>query len=302
MCRLARPAIILVTALCALTLAEREALAQKQDGLVLALYAPTIPFKDTASQHTYLKLLADAIASNVGRRVEPRLYRSLVELRKAEPDLAIVEPQCATAGSPWQAIATARIGGRQSRRWALYGSRGQTVSSLRGRRLAVAWSGCKDKPFIENVLFASEVRLPYFGGTSPKTTVTGAVAEVASVRAAQAVLAPEAQGGALAKLFDAGEMPNPVLVVTNPRLASPLVDKIREAVVQFGSSGSIDGWGPTDRGALAALGRQLRGVPRRFVFAPPPPPKLRLKSLLRIAEDETASLSLRGYFAVDAGR
>ena len=289
--------IAVATALAGLAGAPGAARAQQKEPLTLALYAPSIPFKGTEARLVYVRLLAEAIAGNLGRRVEPRLYGSMSQLRKARPDLAIVEPQCALSGS-WRPVATAKIGGKSSRHWALFGVQGATVAGLRGKRLAYAASGCEDKDFLEHVLFQSEVRLRYFRDTEGKVSVGGAVAEVASVKAAQAVFAPADQGAGLTKLFDAGEIPNPVLVV-DARTSGGVASSIETVAQKFGSSGAIDGWVAVDRRAQADLERRMKGMPKHFVLADAPAARLPVKTMVDLPSRRDAALvSVKRYLDV----
>ena len=293
---------MLALALAGVVVGAETARAQPaQERLVLAFHAPSLPFRDTASRLAYLKTLADAIASNIGRPVEPRLYSSMTQLRKAAPDFAIVEAQCLSAAS-WDPLASARIGGKTTRSWALYAARGETIAGLRGKKLAYGASGCRDDDFIENALFDSEVRLGYFRGTSPKSTVGGAVAEVTSVRAAAAVFAPSGQGGGLVSLFDAGDVANPVLVAVNGRLGKNVVDDVGKAARRFGSSGVIDGWSDPDERALTDLRRQMRGSRRRLIFADAPTVRLPYRDFLATERGDTAVVPVRRYFDTAEGR
>jgi hypothetical protein len=278
----------------------RDASAQAQpaqERLVLAFYAPSLPFRDTASRLAYLKTLADAIASNTGNQVEPRLYSTMTQLRKANPDFAIVEAQClSTAG--WRALASARIGGKTTRSWALLAPRGETLPTLRGKKLAYSASGCRDGDFIENVLFDSEIRLNYFRGTAGKSTIGGAVAEVTSVKAAQAVFAPEGQSGGLSALFDAGEVANPVLVAVNPKLSKKVEDDVGRAARRFGSSGVIDGWVEPDGRSFAELRRRMRGARKRLIFADAPTVRLPYRDFLATERGDSAVVPVRRYFDI----
>ncbi len=289
--------LALVASLAVLAGRPDPARAQKGDALVLALYAPSIPFKDTASRLAYLKLLADAIGGNIGRRVEPRLYNNLAQLKSASPDFAIVEPQC--AGGSWRPIATAKIDKRLSRPWSFYVSGDETMSSLKGKKIAFAAAGCDDRKFIENVLFRSEVRLRYFKSSTGKPTVSGAVAEVATVHAAQAVFAPTANRAGVKKLFDAGEVPNPVLVVVNGQLDRKLVDQVQDSAQKFGSSAAVDGWGPVDRQAQSDLSRRMRGASKTFFVAELPPLHLPVKEIVETAGGDTALVPVRRYFDLE---
>lgn len=298
--RARRAALVLAAVGALLVAGSRPARAQtpprpEKQRLELAFYAPSLPFKDTASRLSYLRTLADAIASNTGHAVEPRLYSTMTQLRKSNPDFAIVEAQCLSS-SGWRPLASARIGGKTSRGWSLYAARGQTLATLRGKKLAYSASGCRDDDFIENALFESEIRLSYFAGTSAKSTIGGAVAEVTSVRAAAAVFAPEGQAGGLSALFEAGEVANPVLVAASAKLSKDVVEEVGRAARRFGSSGVIDGWSDADDRALTDLRRRMRGARRHLIMAEPTGERLPYRDLLAPERGESSAVSVRRYF------
>jgi hypothetical protein len=168
-------------------------------------------------------------------------------------------------------LASGRVGKSASRTWALYAREARNLSDLRGKRLVTVKSGCDDRRFVANALFESEVPLGYFGAWAGKPDVKAAVAEVATLRGADAVFAPVGSGRGLRRLFAAAAIPGPALVQINGGLDGATATSIGRAVAAFGGRGPISGYAAGGGGSYTVLRRRMAGSTRRGVFADAPP-------------------------------
>ncbi len=251
--------------------------AQPAKKLTLGIYAPTVEFGAATTRLAYIKSLATAIEQSTGMAVDAQSYANLGALVRANVDFAIVDGPCYASNLGWRLLANANVGGGTSRAWALFGNAAGDLSSLKGKKLAYV-AGCSDAAFVDNAMLESEVEAGFFGARVAKQDLTGAIAEVASYRTAQAVFAPVATKG-LIKIFDTGSVPNPAFVVIGKPPAQ-IVDKVASAVLGFGGGGAITGWAKPDRGIYAAFAGRLTRATKAGVFAVPEPVRIDAKDVL----------------------
>jgi hypothetical protein len=91
-----------------------------------------------------------------------------------------------------------------------------------------------------------------------------------SLKKADAVFAPEAQGKGLRKIFDAGRVPNAAFCEVAAGLPPDLVSKVKNAVLSHGASGpALDGWKPGSNEAYRALASRMGARGRRPVMVEP---------------------------------
>jgi hypothetical protein len=267
----------------------------QQAPLTVALYAPTAPFADSSARFAYVQGIARVIQAKTGVPTTGKAYVRLADLLAAKPDFAILDGQCIAARSPGAVLATASIGGETAQAWALFARGGEGVSALKGKRLAFVKTGCRDTDFLDNALLDGEVRTSvYFGSSVDRADAAGAVAAVRDYKVADAVLAPSSAARGLARVFDAGSVPNPGFVVLNKGLAQPVVDKTREAVLAYGGEGGIDGWrGAASYGGLAG---RMGARPRRGVFAAPDVVRLDEQDVLIVPAPKFELATIKQHF------
>jgi hypothetical protein len=246
------------------------ALAQPAPPITVAMYAPATAFADSSARLAYVQGLARAIQQRTGAPTTGKAFVRLGDLLAARPDFAIVDGQCLAARqASGTLLATAAIGGELAQPWGLYSRGGERLASLRGKKLVYVKTGCRDGDFLDNALLDGEVRTQaFFGALIDKPDTTGAVLTVRDYRAADAVFAPASQARGLTRVYDAGPVPNPGFVALKQHPAA-LLEGVRQAVLNYGSAGGIDGWRPAAPAAYAALGGRLQARPKRLVFAPP---------------------------------
>lgn len=220
--------------------------------LTLGIYAPTVEFGAATARLAYVKSLAAAIEQATGMPVEAQSYANLGALTRASVDFAIVDGPCYATNLGWKLLANANVGGGTSRAWALFAAAPGDLASVRGKKLAYV-AGCSDAAFVDHAMLESEVDAGFFGARVAKQDLTGAIAEVASYRTAQAVFAPIAAAKGLSKIFDTGAVPNPAFVDLSGKVPAATVAKVQAAVVGFGGGGAINGWAAGDRGIYSAL-------------------------------------------------
>jgi hypothetical protein len=289
---------IAIAALAACTLFVGSRTGESQAGsLTVAIYAPSVNFGTSAGRLQYLQRLAKAISSATGRRVEPKPFTSLGALLRAKPDFAIIDGQC-VAAKGYTVLANAVVGGGTSRRWALYSNAGRSMGALQGKKLAYMKTGCRDEAFIENAMLESEVSLRYFGGRVGKSDLNGAVAEVATLRGAQAVFAPVGSQKGLAKVFDAGSVPNPAFVQLNKGLPGTVVSNAKKAVVGYGGGGAIGRWRAGNAKAYSGLRGRMGKRVKRGMFADPLPVRVKAQDVLKYPStlDETWMTEVTQHF------
>jgi hypothetical protein len=265
--------------------------------LRLGIYAPAVEFGSANARLAYAQAIAKAIEQSTGLPVEAQSYASLATLRKEGVDLAIVDGQCLATNLGLRLLATAVIGGGTSRMWALYASV-PDLQSLRGKKLALAATGCNDAGFIDNAMLDSEVDPSFFAARIGKADLLAAIAEVAASRTAQAVFAPVGVAKGLTKLFDTSPVPNPGFVDLSGKLPAALVEKVTAAVVGYGGAGAISGWARASREPYAALAGRLGRVVKVGVLAAPEPVRFDARDLLvePATIREPALVGLRRHF------
>ncbi len=272
--------------------------------LTVGIYTPTVQFATSQARLAYVQGLAKAIEANVNTKVVGRSYTSMGQLSRQKVDFAIVDGQCYSANSKGKLLASAKVGGGTTRRWALYSSVGPKMQALRGKKLAFIKMGCKDTAFLENAMLESEVGLSFFSGRVGKPDLNGTIAEVAARKGAQAVFAPVGSQKGLTKVFDTGSVPNPAFVQFNTKLAPALVSKVKNAVTRYGGGGAISGWsGGGDKLYRSFKGRMGTRV-KKGVFASPSPVRVDAKDILINPKtlSETDLTEVKQHFQAPAER
>ncbi|MBA2542000.1 MAG: hypothetical protein H0V17_20335 [Deltaproteobacteria bacterium] len=254
--------------------------AQPRDKLTLGIYAPSVEFGAATARLAYVKALAAAIEQNTGMSVEAQSYANIGALVRANVDFAIVDGPCYATNLGWRLLANANVGGGTTRAWALFASAPGELGSLKGKKLAYV-AGCSDAAFVDHAMLESEVEANFFGARVAKQDLTGAIAEVASYRTAQAVFAPIGAAKGLTKIFDTGAVPNPAFVAigASTRVAA-VVDKVAAAVLGYGGGGAIAGWARPSRDPYTTFAGRLAKTVKAGVFAAPEPVRLDAKDVL----------------------
>ncbi|HET9987416.1 MAG TPA: hypothetical protein VFQ65_02830 [Kofleriaceae bacterium] len=238
----------------------------------IGIYAPSVEFGTAQQRLAYVQGLAKAIEQSTGIKTEAQSYGSIAAL-KADSDFAIIDGPCYAVNLSWKLLANANIGGT-TRTWALFSSAGDSMTSLRGKKLAFVATGCNDAGFVDNAMLESEVDPQFFGARVGEKDLTGAISDVQSYKTAQAVFAPVSAVKGLTKLFETGSVPNPAFVQIDTKLPQATVDKVAAAVTGFGGAGAINGWTKPDRGPFTALAGRLGRVTKQGVLANPDPVRI----------------------------
>jgi hypothetical protein len=275
--------------------------AQSAPGqLTIALYAPSAAFRDSAARAAYVQGLARAIQTKTGIATEGRAFARYSDLRKAEPDFAIIEGQCLATAAPGPILATAQIGASTSQSWALF-SRGDNFMALRGKKLAFMDTGCRDSEFLDNAMLDGEARVKaHFSAMVGKPDVYGAVETVRSYRQADAVFAPVSQGTGLTKVFDAGQVPNPGFVQINRNVSGTIAANVQAAVLAYGADQAITGWKPS--ASYAGLSSQMSPHVKKPLFALPAPVRIDDQDVVVIPQSKYEQASIRQHFWQPAER
>ena len=296
--KLAIPTVALVAAAAALAVRAGHSQPAPPPKLVVGIYAPTVEFATAAARLQYAQGLAKAIAAQTGIETEARSFAAFGQLKSAGVDFAVVDGQCYAGSLGWPVLATAEIGGATSRPWALFSGAGATMQELEGKKLAFVATGCNDGGFIDNAMLDSEVDAAFFAGRVGKADLLGAVAEVATLHAAQAVFAPVGSQKGLTKVFDTGAVPNPAFVQVNGKLTADLVGKVGAAVTGYSGGGAIGGWAGPNRGLYQGLAGRLGKVVKQGVFAAPDPVRFDATDVLiePASLDRSAVTGVRQHF------
>lgn len=296
---------IFLATLPALLATTTEAHAQAPTKLTLGVYAPSVEFGSSTARLGYAQALGKSIEQATGISVEAKSYANLAALKKDNVDFAIIDGPCYATNLGWKLLATALINGGTSRGYALYSSAGNNLLAVKGKKLAFVQTGCNDAGFIDNAMLESELEASFFGARIGKPDVSAAVAEVASLRTAQAVFAPTSAGGVgkLTKVFDTGTVPNPAFVGVNAKLPQAVVDKAAAAVSSYGGGGAISGWSKPVRELYTGLASRLGRVVKSGVFAAPDTVRLDARDVLLEPPTlkETALVGVRQHFVRPPG-
>jgi hypothetical protein len=298
-----RTQLLLVTAACALAGLTTVAAAQPAQKITIGIYAPSVEFGAAQARLAYVQDLARAIAQATGMPAEAQSYANITALKKDAVDFAIVDGVCYATNLGWKLLATASIGGGTTRPWALYSSVGDSMQSLKGKKLALIGTGCNDAGFVDNAMLESEVDPGFFGARSAKPDLTAAVAEVASYKAAQAVFAPAGAAKGLTKVFDTGAVPNPAFVEVGGKLPPAIVERVAASVIGYGGAGAIAGWSRPAREIYTALAARMGKVVKAGVFATADPVRIDARDALIEPPTlrDTAVVEVRHHFVRPSG-
>jgi hypothetical protein len=263
-----------------LVLTGTAAAQQAPPKITIGIYAPTVEFGTAQARLAYAQGLAKAIEQNTGIKAEAQSYASIAALKKDNVDYAIIDGPCYATNLGWDLLANANIGGSTTRQWALFSSSGDTMQSLKGKKLAFVAAGCNDTGFIDNAMLESEVDTTFFGARVGEKDLTGALASVTSYKTAQAVFAPVASAKGLSKVFETGSVPNPAFVEVNNKLPAGTSTKVAAAVVGYGGSGAISNWTKADKSIYQSFAGRLGPVKKAGIFANPEPVRIDAKDVL----------------------
>jgi hypothetical protein len=290
-----RAALLAVAAMCGV--ASAQPAPQK---IRVGFYAPSVEFGTAQARLAYVQGLAKAIEQATGVKTEAQSYASLAALRSDNVDYAIVDGACYATNMSWKLLANANIGGAVTRPWALFSSAGDTMQSLKGKKLAFVATGCNDAGFVDNAMLESEVDPTFFGARVGEKDLTGAIADVTSYKTAQALFAPVGSVKGLTKVFDTGVVPNPAFVEIAGKLPA---DKVAAAVIGFGGGGAIAGWTKPAREPFQALATRLARVVKSGVLATPEPVRVDTRDVLvdPTTLRDAANVAVRHHFVKPAG-
>lgn len=256
--------ILAIAALAVVGLAKRGESQPGGTKLVVAMYAPNVDFGSSQAAFSYIQGLAKAIEQRAGQPVEGKVVQSMSGINRA--DFAILDAQCyAVNQNRYTLLANASA----SRSWALYSSVGPSMQALRGKKLAYVRTNCSDKAFIENAMLESEVGTSYFSSMVSQSDISGAVAQVASYKGADAVFAPSGSQKGLTKVFDTGSVPGPAFVKVKKALSSAVASKVEAAVTGYGGGGAIGGWSSGSESPYRSLRGRMQTRVKRGIFASP---------------------------------
>jgi hypothetical protein len=248
--------------------------------LTVGIYAPTVEFGTSQARLAYAQGLAKAIEHATGIKTEAQAYATVASLKKYNVDYAIIDGPCYATNLGWKLLATSMIGGGTTRTWALYSSAGDSMQSLKGKKLAFVAMGCNDAGFTDNAMLESEVDAGFFGARVGEKDLTGAIASVTSYKTAHAVFAPVGAAKGLTKLFDAAAVPNPAFVELSASIPAAVSDKVAAAVVGYGGAGAIASWAKPARDAYTTFAARLAPIRKLGVFANPEPVRIDAKDVL----------------------
>lgn len=290
---------LLTTAVIALVASPAAAQPQK---LTIGIFAPTVEFGTAQARLAYTQGLAKAIEQSTGIKTEARSYATYAALKKDSVDFAIIDGPCVALSPNARLLATATVGGATTRAWALYSSVGDSMQSLKGKKLAFIALGCNDAGFVDNAMLESEVDASFFGSRVGEKDLTGAIASVTSYKTAQAVFAPVGSTKGLAKVFDAGAVPNPAFVALS-QVPDATTDKVAAAVLAYGGSGAIASWARPSREPYQAFAARLAPTKKTGVFATPEPVRIDSRDVLLDPPTlkDAGSVTVRHHFVRQPG-
>lgn len=257
--------------------AHAQAAPQK---ITIGIYTPTVEFGTAQARLAYAQGLAKAIETNTGIKTEAQSYANVAALKKDKVQYAIIDGPCYSTNLGWKLLANANIGGATTRQWALFSSAGDTMMSLKGKKLAYVSMGCNDNGFVDNAMLDSEVDPTFFGSRNAEKDLTAALASVTSYKTAQAVFAPVGSAKGLTKVFDTGAVPNPAFVEVDSTVPASVTQKVASTVVGYGGSGAINGWSAPSRDVYSGFASRLGPVKKAGVFASPEPVRIDAKDVL----------------------
>lgn len=284
-------------------LAGFGATAHADDKITIGIYTPTVEFGTAQARLAYVQGLAKAIEQNTGVPTTAQSYASIAALEKDKVDFAIIDGPCYAVHLGWRLLANANIGGSTTRTWGLFSSAGDSMQSLKGKKLVYVQTGCNDAGFVDNAMLESEVDPTFFGARVTAQDLTGAVATVTSYKTAQAVFAPTTSAKGLTKVFETGAVPNPAFVAIADKLPAATTDKVAAAVIGYGGGGAITGWTRPSREPYQSLASRLGKVVKQGIFASPDPVRIDGKDVLidPTTLKDAADVPVRNHFVRQPG-
>ena len=279
------------------------ATAHADDKITIGIYTPTVEFGTAQARLAYVQGLAKAIEQNTGVPTSAQSYASIAALEKDKVDFAIIDGPCYAVHLGWRLLANANIGGSTTRTWGLFSSAGDTMQSLKGKKLVYVQTGCNDAGFVDNAMLESEVDPSFFGARVTAQDLTGAVATVTSYKTAQAVFAPTTAAKGLTKVFETGAVPNPAFVAIADKLPAATTEKVAAAVIGYGGGGAITGWTRPSREPYQSLASRLGKVVKQGIFASPDPVRIDAKDVLidPTTLKDAAEVPVRNHFVRQPG-
>lgn len=271
--------------------------------LTVGIYAPTVEFGTAQARLAYAQGVAKAIEQATGIKTEAQSYATVAALKKDSVDFAIIDGPCYATNLSWKLLATSTIAGGATRTWALYSAAGDTMQSLKGKKLAFVAMGCNDTGFTDNAMLDAEVDGSFFGARVGEKDITGALASVTSYKTANALFAPVGSAKGLTKLFDAATVPNPAFVELSAAIPADTSDKVAAAVIGYGGSGAITGWSKPTRDIYTTFAARLAPIKKLGVFATPEPVRIDPKDVLLEPPTlkDTALVPVRHLFVRPSG-
>ncbi len=247
--------------------------------LVLGIYCPNARFGGSGARWGYINRLARHVQNITGIPTKGRAFGSAGSFSGSlsRLDFAVVDPiyLCRRSGR-FRVLLTGRLGGGSRATWALFArSAAGGVMGLKGKRLIVAQASGAEVSFAEGLFYGEIAVRKFFGAVKRAPDLVSAVSAVRG-GSADAVFAPVAMGGGLARVFSAGTVPNPGFVLVRRSLPAALVSKVKAAVAGYGAGG-VGGWGgPTSY--RCRFGRKKY----RFFVARPRPVRFSDTSVLKL--------------------
>lgn len=275
------------------------------DKLTLALFAPSATFESGEARFSFVSQLAQHLSAQTALDVEGKAFARAADfeaaVRKGQVDLAIVDGvYLAERGVPWEVLAVCTTNGELSARWVLIAADAGGVLDLAGRKLALAASGGRDNAFIDNVLLDGE--LPKLFGERQATPDVASAAAAVALHKADAAFVPDALARSQHRVFDAGRVPNPALVVVRASLPRATRELLRGATLTAAGNALYDGWRAGGAEPYRALAARLSARTRRPVMAEPPLVALDPAELLVLPPLSPSLPELRSQFFAPPGR
>lgn len=284
--------------------------AEEPRPLTLAFFAPTAPLGSVEGRFAYVEKLARQLQA-AGIPAQGKVFARAADLegalRRAQVDLAILDSAyLAEKGLSFPVLAVVTAAGEPALRWSLYTSvQKGSVQSLFRLRLAWAVVGTREPVFLDTVLLDGELKVAQTFDLRPAPDIAAAVSDVV-LRRAECVFAPDlaAQGKGLRRVYDAGRVPNPALVLVQSKLPRDLVERAQRVLLGAASMEVLDGFQKGSADPYRQLRQRLlsRGAPRRLLLAEPQPLLTEVHSGLLVLPEPAPSLStLKDLFVSPAG-
>lgn len=246
---------LLLPSLCALVLFVPSLCAAQTK--TVALFAPSLDFKDGGARNQYVTRVAKILADKTGLKWEGNAYAraSDFESARAQSDVAIVDAEYFSYKSGgMRPVGMLSANGTNVRRLKVVAKKGSSeqLYTYRGKRLALVSSTPLSKSFFTSSVLGNEAKVDsYFSSIDEVRDVRSAINAIEMGKADLALVYDGYESG-LTTVFTTPPVGLPVIAVNATRLTGPQFEQVKDAILSINAQASEFVTGATAYNAIDA--------------------------------------------------